>query len=685
MRSKTKTERKYERTRKDPERKKKEVEKEEFLELEREKIQKEKKKKVEKDEFLERSKTDECLKLFENLAFDQFSSMKSEIEVLENEREKAYSCKAKNLVKNAAFREKINGLETSNGKHSIKIKKLKRKLKNCKHRGGIKDCFSPIRCAEELRTFITNRTSLSRHNLSNETHRNNNKEAVKQIFGFQSFQETISYAKALFQDVALEHPTLCFENKTIVFKPARSTAIEQILITKFFMHSMPNRSKCSVFAGAPRKAISKALKKWAPMWGTFGSCLSMLPMDHGYYEKELPDEHKENNLMNVAHLEDGKDILIETMRNNDSLKRRIWSEKVHESAARTLNFSTPMGLSFEHARAAGARASEKKIAQWWGSAEKHALCIKDYFKHFENNESPPPRNYWIATNNDETNNMSYLNFESYEKDTIDSIFDSSSELIFNESVLNSSYDYKSGQIEDRACSEIDDWFDHILHLQIKKNIKDPSDSNHLNDEINSLNKELKEANESSPQHNLNELANQMLFLERLHVMHENKKLKKCTISAYLFMTKEYRNNALNYLGLSNEIKLPLNVTEPTIWLRSAKVPFNGECLADKGFENTDRLFAHFNRVRCPRILRNREAKQYDVIELLSKGAHCRLRCASEVNFSFFENVDAVKDFVPIENIWLLPHAIECGCALVNLQQPLRKPGNDSGLSIDYWN
>ena len=167
----------------------------------------------------------------------------------------------------------------------------------------------------------------------------------------------------------------------------------------------------------------------------------------------------------------------------------------------------------------------KKIVQWWGSVDKHTLCLKIFFKHVENNELPPPRNYWVATNNDEIDNLSYLNFESYEKDIIDTIFDCSSELILNESVLNSSCDFKSGQIEDRTCSEIDEWFDHVLHHQTKKCIKDPSDSNHLNDEINSLIKELKEANESSPQHDLNELANQMLFLERLHVMCENKKLK----------------------------------------------------------------------------------------------------------------------------------------------------------------
>ena len=60
-------------------------------------------------------------------------------------------------------------------------------------------------------------------------------------------------------------------------------------------------------------------------------------------------------------------------------------------------------------------------------------------------------------------------------------------------------------------------------------------------------------------------------------------------------------------------------------------------------------------------------KQYDVIEVLTKGEYCRLQYASEVNFSFFENVDTVKDYVPRENIEMLSHAIECRHALLNLQ------------------
>ena len=93
-------------------------------------------------------------------------------------------------------------------------------------------------------------------------------------------------------------------------------------------------------------------------------------------------------------------MTIETKRTNDSLRRRARSEKVHESAARTLNWSTPMGLSFEHTRAVGARTSEKAILRWWGSAEQLSLPMKEFRNHCANNELPPPKKHWIATSDD---------------------------------------------------------------------------------------------------------------------------------------------------------------------------------------------------------------------------------------------------------------------------------------------
>ena len=76
-------------------------------------------------------------------------------------------------------------------------------------------------------------------------------------------------------------------------------------------------------------------------------------MNHKYYEKELLNDYIECDLKNVTHLVERKDILIETTQVNDSLKRRTRSEKVRKLAAHTLNFSAPIGLSFEHTRAAG--------------------------------------------------------------------------------------------------------------------------------------------------------------------------------------------------------------------------------------------------------------------------------------------------------------------------------------------
>ena len=80
------------------------------------------------------------------------------------------------------------------------------------------------------------------------------------------------------------------------------------------------------------------------------------------------------------------------------------------------------------------------------------------------------------------------------------------------------------------------------------------------------------------------------------------------LSAHLLITSEYRKNVINYLFLDSGNKIQWEATEPTIWLRSEKPPFDGEYLEDKGFEKTDRLFEYFNWLRCPRTLRNRNVK-----------------------------------------------------------------------------
>ena len=50
-------------------------------------------------------------------------------------------------------------------------------------------------------------------------------------------------------------------------------------------------------------------------------------MPHDYFEKEVPNDYEEIRLNRISHPFDGKYIEIETIRNNNSLKRRTHSKK----------------------------------------------------------------------------------------------------------------------------------------------------------------------------------------------------------------------------------------------------------------------------------------------------------------------------------------------------------------------
>ena len=102
---------------------------------------------------------------------------------------------------------------------------------------------------------------------------------------------------------------------------------------------------------------------------------------------------------------------------------------------------------------------------------------------------------------------------------------------------------------DQTCYEIDDLFDRLFHEKIKRSIENDATCSKVNSDIEKLNNDAKLANERTHQHNINELFNQLLCHERLHLMHKQNKLQKCMLSACFFMTTEHRRNTLKYLCL----------------------------------------------------------------------------------------------------------------------------------------
>ena len=213
----------------------------------------------------------------------------------------------------------------------------------------------------------------------------------------------------------------------------------------------------------------------------------------------MTNECIEYDLNKITHLFEGEDIIIEIPRNDDSLKLRVRSEKVHELAARTLGFSTPMGLAFEHARGAGSREREKKLLKWWGSEEKDVLPIKELNKHFECNDLPPTEKHWVVTRNDVDVSSEEFDVECSDKnELVESSINSVNDLIDNETVLIRSCDNNSRNVTGNTLSNIDNWFDQLLKDQIERSTKNDASCNKANSDVDRSNKELKLVIEKTP-------------------------------------------------------------------------------------------------------------------------------------------------------------------------------------------
>ena len=140
---------------------------------------------------------------------------------------------------------------------------------------------------------------------------------------------------------------------------------------------------------------------------------------------------------------------------------------------------------------------------------------------------PLPKPYWTANKRKESESSSELDCDFLtEEEIIEIILNDADDFICNDNVLSRKSDYKLGNKFDKTCSEIDDWFDELLREQLKRSSKNDATASKANSDIEKLKNDLKLANESTPQHSVNELGNQLLCHERLHLLCESKDLKK---------------------------------------------------------------------------------------------------------------------------------------------------------------
>jgi len=126
---------------------------------------------------------------------------------------------------------------------------------------------------------------------------------------------------------------------------------------------------------------------------------------------------------------------------------------------------------------------------------------------------------------------------------------------------------------------------------------------------------------------------------------------------------------------------------PDIWLRLAKIPVEYGVLGDKGFYRTERYYPNLNKVRTPWKLSDPQVKNYrrDATMVGEDRETSDTRAVVEDDYERYRNEKILNGTVPYWLIAMLPHAHEWGHAMMNLGEPMRRPGRNSCIAnMDYW-
>ena len=96
--------------------------------------------------------------------------------------------------------------------------------------------------------------------------------------------------------------------------PREMLSFEQIILAKFFMHSLSHKTKLGNLYGLDHSSTSRHLDKWLPKWERFGEFLSIFPLPNDFFEKKVPDKFIELGEGLLKCEADGKDALTDTIR-----------------------------------------------------------------------------------------------------------------------------------------------------------------------------------------------------------------------------------------------------------------------------------------------------------------------------------------------------------------------------------
>jgi len=212
--------------------------------------------------------------------------------------------------------------------------------------------------------YLIEHGGMNRHTLVSLRWHAENDTAAAHLFGLNSFEETLATLWSLWPE--LKHDIMSLEDHKLVMEPGPVTALEKALIARMKMRRFFADKTLAMMVGRTRRRIGQYLDEWMPKYGAAGRLWSTFDIGVDYIEATYPEDFTAADVVDIGALPDGKDIMTDTPRTNTAITRAFFSDKVHHSAVRWINWLTPEGLSFEHTDLFLGRASEKAVVRLWG-------------------------------------------------------------------------------------------------------------------------------------------------------------------------------------------------------------------------------------------------------------------------------------------------------------------------------
>ena len=419
-------------------------------------------------------------------------------------------------------------------------------------------------------------------------------------------------------------------------------------------------------------------------------------------DEEEPDRSAIVGVTKVVNV-DGTDTKVEKCRGDHTAAALGYGSKNQEIGARSLNWCTATSLSFEHTNEYLARVSEKALYEHHGSLGKRKAPVKDW-KGIAEGLSKKQKICKLETAVD------YM----FDYHDIEETFDTIKALKIDEKLVAGAVDdgvlltatlaeveempgVKAKQstlpptLTEQRIPTVDDIDNWAIEREAIKTVQKTSTKIAPLIELETIKQQNKLALEGGVNSSGVEKLAQYETHERLHRAYEEKKLKRTILAYFLYATKEDRWKLLKWMGSDMappSVPMPSEDDLPVIWLRLAKIPAEYEILGDKGFYKGDRMNPFVNHIRTPWKLSDKKVQQYrrSAGMIIEDRETSDTRVVVEDDYERYRNERILKGTVPYWVLAMLPYAHEWGHAMMNLAEPMRRPGKNSAVANirGYW-